>query len=40
LINYSAYPSRRIDFLVGISYDDDIEKAERIIREVIEQQNF
>ena len=40
LINYSAYPSRRIDFLVGISYDDDIEKAERIIREVIELQNF
>ena len=40
LINYSAYPSRRIDFLVGISYDDDIEKAERIIREIIERQNF
>ena len=40
LINYSAYSSRRIDFLVGIFYDDDIEKADRIIREVIEQQNF
>ena len=40
LINYSAYPSRRIDFFVGISYDNDIEKAERVIREVIKLQDF
>ena len=40
VVNYSAYPSRRIEFLVGISYDDDIEKAETIIREVIAQQSF
>jgi small conductance mechanosensitive channel len=40
VVNYSAYQSRRIEFLVGISYDDDIEKAETIIREAIAQQSF
>jgi small conductance mechanosensitive channel len=40
VVNYSAYPSRRIEFLIGISYDDDINKAETIIWEVIAQQSF
>ncbi len=40
VVNYSAYPSRRIEFLVGISYDDDIEQAETIIRQVISEQSF
>ena len=40
VVNYSAYPSRRIEFLVGISYDDEIETAEAIIRQVIAQQTY
>ena len=31
IINYSARPRRRIDLLVGISYDDDIDKASALI---------
>jgi small conductance mechanosensitive channel len=31
IINYSARPRRRIDLLIGISYDDDIDKAQKLI---------
>ena len=31
IINYSARPSRRIDLLIGISYDDDIDEARKVI---------
>jgi small conductance mechanosensitive channel len=31
ITNYSAEPNRRIDLVVGISYDDDIEKAKTLI---------
>ena len=35
VINYSTYPARRIEFVVGVSYDDDVSQAERIILDVI-----
>ncbi|WP_406672857.1 mechanosensitive ion channel family protein [Natronospira sp.] len=35
ITNYSARDRRRIDVTVGISYDDDIAEAKRIIHEVI-----
>lgn len=31
ITNYSVRPRRRIDLLVGISYDDDIDKARKLI---------
>ena len=36
ITNYSAYPTRRADFVFSISYDDDIDKAQKVIREVFE----
>ncbi len=35
IVNYSAKPTRRIDMVFGISYDDDIRKARDIISEII-----
>ncbi len=35
LINYFQEPIRRVDFSFGISYSDDIDKAKRIIGEII-----
>lgn len=34
--NYSGYDRRRVDVTFGIDYDDDAEKAMRIVREIIE----
>lgn len=31
ITNYSRYPTRRIDLLIGISYEDDIDKARKLI---------
>ncbi|MEM9838582.1 MAG: mechanosensitive ion channel domain-containing protein [Pseudomonadota bacterium] len=33
--NYSAYDTRRVDFVMGISYEDDINKAMDALRAVI-----
>jgi small conductance mechanosensitive channel len=35
LKNYSFHPTRRVDFLLGISYDDSIDTAFEAIHEVI-----
>lgn len=35
LINYSSEDKRRVDFLFGIGYDDDIDQAKRILAELI-----
>tara|TARA_R110002072_G_scaffold26340_11_gene87328 strand:+ start:285 stop:1115 length:831 start_codon:yes stop_codon:yes gene_type:complete len=35
ILNYSANPTRRVDWTFSISYDDDIDKAIEVIREVI-----
>lgn len=37
LINYSAQTSRRVDFSFGIGYDDDIEKARKILFNIVEE---
>ena len=34
--NYSGYPTRRVDVTFGIDYDDDMDKAIAIIRQVID----
>lgn len=35
ITNYSAKPTRRIDMVIGISYDDDMRKARDLILETI-----
>jgi small conductance mechanosensitive channel len=34
MVNYSAEEKRRVDFVFGIGYDDDIDKAKEVIRSV------
>jgi small conductance mechanosensitive channel len=33
--NVTAQPSRRVDMVFGISYEDEIEKAERVLAEIV-----
>lgn len=35
IINYSAQPTRRMDLTVRIGYDDDIDKAKQVLRDII-----
>jgi small conductance mechanosensitive channel len=35
ITNYSARPTRRVDMVFGISYDDDIRKAKQVLEEII-----
>lgn len=35
ITNYSARPVRRVDMVFGISYDDDIRKAKKLLEEII-----
>ncbi len=39
ITNYSATGTRRIDMIVGIGYDDDIDKAKSIIADVLNSDN-
>lgn len=36
ITNYSAFDTRRIDLVIGVSYDDDLKLAQATIRRVIE----
>lgn len=35
ITNYSARPTRRVDMVFGISYDDDIRKARKILEDIL-----
>ena len=35
ITNYSAKPTRRIDLVIGIGYDDDIKKAREILLKIL-----
>lgn len=35
ITNYSAHPTRRVDFVFGVSYGSDLKKSEEIIRDLI-----
>ncbi len=37
VINYSRLPSRRADIVVGISYDDDIDRAQSVLLELMQK---
>ena len=36
IVNYSTKATRRVDMTFGIGYDDDIDKARAVIREIID----
>lgn len=36
ITNFTAYPERRVDLKIGVSYDSDIEHVKRVIHEVID----
>lgn len=36
ILNYSRMPTRRMDFVIGISYDDDVARARQVIREALD----
>ncbi len=38
LYNYSKLPKRRLDIQVGISYDDDIDKAKTVLQGIIDNE--
>ncbi len=39
IVNYNAEDRRRLDLVFSISYDTDFEKAKRVIRQVISENN-
>lgn len=38
ITNYSANPTRRVDLVIGIGYDDNIDQARQLIRDVIAEE--
>jgi small conductance mechanosensitive channel len=36
ITNYSAHPTRRIDLVFGIGYDDDIRKAKELLQQAVD----
>lgn len=39
MINYSTEPRRRVDFIFGIGYGDDVDKAKAVIQQLIDADN-
>lgn len=35
ITNFSARPTRRVDMVFGVSYDDDIRKAKKLLEEIV-----
>lgn len=35
ITNYSTKPTRRLDFVFGIGYDDDIRKAKQLLEDIL-----
>ena len=36
IVNVNANPTRRVDLVVGIGYDDDIKKAKDVLKNILE----
>lgn len=36
IVNYSAKPQRRVDLVIGVSYDDDLDLVQRVLTEVLQ----
>lgn len=39
ITNYAGYDTRRVDFVFGVSYDDDLDKAMSVIRAEVEKES-
>lgn len=39
ITNYAGYPTRRVDFVFGISYGDDMKKAMELIKSEVEKES-
>jgi len=37
MINYSTEPRRRVDFVFGIGYGDDVDKAKQVLKKLIDE---
>ncbi|MEI8631940.1 mechanosensitive ion channel [Vibrio sp. PP-XX7] len=37
ITNYSQHPTRRIDFIIGVSYSANLQKTKQVLRETVEQ---
>lgn len=37
IVNYSARPTRRVDMVFGIGYDDDLKKAKALIEKIVNE---
>jgi small conductance mechanosensitive channel len=37
MVNYSTEPRRRVDFLFGIGYGDDVDKAKKVLLALIDK---
>lgn len=40
ITNYSAKPTRRVDLVIGISYDDDIKKAHEVLNRILGEKDY
>lgn len=40
IMNYSVKPTRRLDIKIGISYSDDVEKAQKILKDMLENDPY
>ncbi|AGS38516.1 MAG: small conductance mechanosensitive channel [Cycloclasticus pugetii] len=38
IVNYSTKPTRRLDLVIGIGYDDDIKKAKSVLDELMQNE--
>ncbi|RMG36792.1 MAG: mechanosensitive ion channel family protein [Methanobacteriota archaeon] len=39
ITNYSTEPTRRVDMVFGIGYDDDIQKAKNVLQRILDSDN-
>jgi small conductance mechanosensitive channel len=39
IMNYTVNGTRRIDLVIGVSYEDDLKKAQQVIKEIITSDN-
>ncbi len=39
IVNVNANPTRRVDLVIGIGYDDDIKKAKNVLTNILESDN-
>ena len=39
IVNYSAKPTRRIDLVIGVGYDDDLKKVRSVLEQVISDES-